>query len=89
MEELGDFGTGVLGDWVCHILDPSVWALELGPPKSILARNGGGPYSPERFPLQSAIEYTFPSRGAWPAVKVTWTYGREIDLPSTERSGIG
>ncbi len=76
-----DFGTGVLGDWVCHILDPTFWALQLGAPTSIVAHNGGKAYSPERFPLQSTIEYQFPARTVMPAVKVTWTYGKEANIP--------
>ncbi|MDP8245480.1 MAG: Gfo/Idh/MocA family oxidoreductase [Candidatus Hinthialibacter antarcticus] len=75
------FGTGVLGDWVCHILDPSVWALELEAPVSIQAKNGNNDYSPERFPVQSEITYEFAARGDKPPVKVTWTYGKELNLP--------
>lgn len=76
-----DFGTGVLGDWVCHILDPAVWALKLKAPVRITANNEGGKYSPERFPVQSVIEYEFAAREDMPPVKVIWTYGRGIDLP--------
>ncbi|MEW6237648.1 MAG: Gfo/Idh/MocA family oxidoreductase [Candidatus Omnitrophota bacterium] len=76
-----DFGTGVLGDWVCHILDPAFWALQLGAPESIEAKNGGRNYSPERFALNSGILYRFPARGAMPPVKVTWTYGKTVDIP--------
>lgn len=75
------YGTGVLGDWVCHILDPSVWALGLEAPVSIQAKNGAAKYSPERFPLQTAVTLDFPARGEKPPVKVTWTYGQEMHLP--------
>ncbi|MGI6454740.1 MAG: Gfo/Idh/MocA family protein [bacterium] len=74
------FGTGVLGDWVCHILDPAFWALKLQAPESVLAANGGE-YSPERFPTESVIEWNFPAREEMPPVRVTWTYGRQTDLP--------
>lgn len=76
-----DFGTGVLGDWVCHILDPAFWALKLGAPQFVTARNGEGEFSPERFPLQSTIEYEFPARENLPPVKVIWTFGKEMDIP--------
>ena len=59
MAQLKAFGTGVLGDWVCHILDPAFWALKLQLPESVLAANGGE-YSPERFPTESVIEWNFP-----------------------------
>ena len=32
---------GVLGDWVCHVLDPVFWALDLGAPSSVKAEQGG------------------------------------------------
>lgn len=76
-----DFGTGVLGDWVCHILDPAFWALKLGAPVRIRAVNGEDKFSPERFPLQSTIEYEFPARENLPPVKVIWTFGKMIDIP--------
>lgn len=79
-----DFGTGVLGDWVCHILDPSFWALNLQAPSRITAINDGGDYSPERFPTISTIRYDFPARGAMPPVEVVWTYGKGVDLPQLE-----
>ncbi len=84
-----DFGTGVLGDWVCHILDPTFWALKLNAPMCITATNGEGVYSPERFPLSSSIEYDFPARGEMPPVKVTWTYGQELDLPQLKDEKLG
>lgn len=76
-----DFGTGSLGDWVCHILDPAFWALKLDAPETIRAKNGGGAYSPERFPLESEITYIFPPRGDRPPVKVVWTFGRKPEIP--------
>ncbi len=75
------FGTGVLGDWICHILDPAYWALELSAPASVTAMNAGGPYSPERFPLASTIDYEFPARGNNPPVKITWIYGQKPEIP--------
>ena len=31
------FGNGTVGDWVCHVVDPVFWALDLGAPKTIQA----------------------------------------------------
>src|SRR5436305_16942 len=31
------FGRGVIGDWICHVLDPAFWALDLGAPSSVHA----------------------------------------------------
>ena len=35
------FGSGAIGDFVCHVVDPIFWALELGAPTSILAEAEG------------------------------------------------
>lgn len=82
-----DFGTGVLGDWVCHILDPAFWALKLHAPTSLSAKNEGD-YSPERFPLRSVIEYQFAAREAMPPVKVTWTYGKSPNLEQLQQLNL-
>jgi len=37
-----DFGTGALGDMACHIMDMAFWALDLGSPSSVEARNADG-----------------------------------------------
>ena len=31
------FGTGVIGDWTCHVVDPVFWTLALGAPSHIEA----------------------------------------------------
>jgi len=53
-----DFGTGALGDMGCHIMDPIVNALELGPPKTVKAE--GGPLLPESGPTACRVDYEFP-----------------------------
>lgn len=52
-----DFGAGALGDMGCHIIDPVVWSLELGPPKSV-SYEGPTP-NPETFPTQEVLRYQF------------------------------
>ena len=32
------FGNGTVGDWVCHVVDPVFWALDLGAAATILAQ---------------------------------------------------
>ena len=66
-----DFGTGALGDMGCHILDPVVNALELGPPKTVSAE-GPEPH-PESGPLWCIVTYEFPgTRQTTDTVKVVW-----------------
>ena len=54
-----DFGAGALGDMGCHIIDPVVWSLELGPPSSV-AYSGPQP-NKETFPTQETLLYKFPA----------------------------
>lgn len=54
-----DFGTGALGDMGCHLLDPVVDALQLGPPKTISAE-GPAPH-PDSGPEWCIVHYTFPA----------------------------
>ncbi|HIG26893.1 MAG TPA: Gfo/Idh/MocA family oxidoreductase [Verrucomicrobiales bacterium] len=71
------YGTGCLGDWICHVLDPSFWALDLGAPKSIHAEVTG--YDPilhgTCYPRGTKITYEFPAKGKRKPVKLTWFDG--------------
>ena len=52
-----DFGAGALGDMGCHIIDPVVWALELGPAQSV--KYEGPTPTKETFPEWERIHYDF------------------------------
>jgi hypothetical protein len=71
------FGTGVIGDWTCHLVDPVFWTLDLGAPSTIEAETGD--YDPARhgetFPAASTVRYEFPARGKRPALKLVWHDG--------------
>jgi len=71
------FGCGVVGDWVCHVLDPVYWALDLGSPTTIAAETFD--YDPTlhglTVPNQSTIEFEFPAKEDRPAVKIIWYDG--------------
>jgi predicted dehydrogenase len=68
-----DFGTGILGDFACHHLDPAFWGLKLGYPTSVEATSFGG--SSETYPWASIVYYEFPARGEMPPVKLVWYDG--------------
>ena len=74
-----DFGTGVLGDMGCHIMDVPFWALELGYPISVEASSTNAICSEdiksESAPLASIVRYRFPARSGMPAVKLNWYDG--------------
>ena len=71
------FGTGVLGDWTCHIVDPVFWALDLGSPQTIQAKTDG--YDPEKhadtFPHGTIVTYEFAAKGDRGPVTLHWYDG--------------
>lgn len=74
------FGTGVGGDWTCHVVDPVFWALDLGAPTHVEAVETED-FDPvkhgETFPTGSVLRYDFPAKGNRPAVKLTWYDGAQ------------
>jgi predicted dehydrogenase len=74
------FGTGVIGDWTCHVVDPVFWTLDLGAPTHIEAVETAG-YDPARhsatFPTGTVIRYDFAAKGSRPPVKLTWYDGSQ------------
>jgi predicted dehydrogenase len=78
------YGTGVLGDWVCHVVDPVFWALDLDMPTSIQAETDG--YDPGKhsdlYPDGTKITFEFPAKGKRGPVKLVWYDGqRTIPRP--------
>jgi len=73
------FGCGCLGDWACHVMDPSYWALELDAPTSVLAEVKG--YDPkkdfETFPQATKLTFEFPAKGSRGPVTLYWYDGDE------------
>jgi predicted dehydrogenase len=71
------FGTGCIGDWVCHTVDPVFWALDLDAPKTIRAEAMG--YDPkkhaETFPPGTKVTYEFAAKGRRGPVKLVWFDG--------------
>jgi hypothetical protein len=71
------FGTGAIGDWICHVVDPSFWALDLGLPTSVQAEVEG--YDPKKdadvYPAGTAVSFEFPAKGERGPVKLVWHDG--------------
>ena len=75
-----NFGTGVIGDWTCHVVDPVFWTLDLGAPSTIeaLAPENYDPATQgETFPAGNVIRYSFPAKGKRAAVTLTWYDGKQ------------
>ncbi len=65
-----DFGSGTMGDFGCHILDPVFTALELTAPISLRAENSG--VNEETWPAAETVSYIFPG--------TKWTAGKTLPL---------
>ncbi len=74
-----EFGTGVLGDMGCHVLDGTFWALKLAEAKKFtiecVSQTGG---SKEMFSQYNHLRWQFGPRGTMPAVTIN-TY--DADWP--------
>ena len=84
------FGCGVIGDWICHVVDPVFWALDLGAPKTIQAEAEG--FDPKEhadtFPHGTVVTYEFPAKGRRGPVKLFWYSGRKaIPRPTDLEAG--
>lgn len=71
------YGNGCIADWICHIVDPSYWALDLGAPMAITAEVSG--YDPVKdaayYPRGSRITFEFAGKGTRGPVKLIWHDG--------------
>lgn len=70
---LWDYGTGYLGDWIAHYLDPVWWALNLNRP--IRVQSSSTAFSNDYYPEAEEITYEFAARGYNPPVKIVWRDG--------------
>jgi predicted dehydrogenase len=79
------FGCGCLGDWVCHVLDPVFWALDLDMPNAITAETKD--YDPKKdaeyFPRGTRIAFEFAAKGERGPMKIVWHDG-EFSIPQPE-----
>jgi predicted dehydrogenase len=73
------FGNGTVGDWVCHVVDPVFWALDLGAPSTIVAEVKD--YDPktqgDAFPRGEVITFEFPAKGKRGPITMYWYSGTE------------
>jgi predicted dehydrogenase len=68
-----DWGVGAIGDMGAHLMDHSMWALDLGYPTTI--ETVSTPFNGVCFPHATLTFYEFPARGGKPPVKLTWCDG--------------
>lgn len=86
------FGGGVIGDWICHVVDPAYWALDLGAPTSVKAEVTD--YDPAQhgltYPSGSRITFEFAAKRDRGPVKLVWhdgntTIPKPADFPNDEK----
>src|SRR5205807_4805822 len=68
-----DWGVGAIGDMGAHLIDHSMWALDLGYPVAV--ETVSTPFNGVCYPHATMTMYEFPARGSKPAVKLTWYDG--------------
>ena len=68
-----DWGCGAIGDMGAHLLDVSMWSLNLGLPTSI--ETVSTPFNKMSYPHATLTFYEFPARGKMPGVNLTWYDG--------------
>jgi len=85
------FGTGTIGDWFCHVIDPSFWALNLDAPTSVQAEVTD--YDPKvdglTYPSATKITFEFPANKDRGPVTLIWHDGnnpitKPPDFPSDD-----
>jgi len=84
------YGSGTIGDWVCHVVDPSFWALDLDMPTSIQAEvdNFDPVKHADLYPEGSRITYEFAAKGKRGPVKLVWHDGkRGLQRPEDLETG--
>jgi len=89
------FGKGTIGDWVCHVVDPVFWALDLGAPETIQAevKDWNPKTQGDAYPTGEIITFEFPAKGKRGPVMLKWFSGTEtVPRPKDlepERKDIG
>ncbi len=68
-----DWGVGAIGDMGAHLIDHSLWSLNLGLPTSV--ETVSTPFNGASYPNATLTFYEFPARGPMPPVKLTWYDG--------------
>jgi Oxidoreductase family, NAD-binding Rossmann fold/Oxidoreductase family, C-terminal alpha/beta domain len=79
-----DWGVGAIGDMGAHLIDHSMWALDLGFPTGV--ETVSTPFNGASYPLATQTFYEFPARGSMPPVKLTW-YDGGLLPPKPEELG--
>jgi len=72
------YGGGAIGDWICHVVDPAFWALDLGAPTTVHAETTGYDLAKHgmTYPPGSKITFEFSAKKDRGPVKLVWHDGQ-------------
>lgn len=84
------FGSGTIGDFACHHLDPAFWALKLDKASAFSVEASSSGTTDETCPTAALIYFNFPARAGMPPVRITWYEGglmppRPVELEANRR----
>jgi predicted dehydrogenase len=69
------FGSGTIGDFACHHLDPAFWALKLNQIDKFQVEASSQGTTKEMCPAASLIYFNVPARAGMPPVRISWYEG--------------
>lgn len=69
------FGSGTIGDFACHHLDPAFWALKLQECDHFSVEASSYGTTEETCPAASLIYFHLPARAGMPPVRIAWYEG--------------
>ncbi len=69
------FGSGTIGDFACHHLDPAFWALKIGECETFSVEASACSNTDEMCPAASLVYFDVPQRGNMGPVRLTWYEG--------------
>jgi predicted dehydrogenase len=69
------FGSGTIGDFACHHLDPAFWALKLDQADRFQVEASSYGTTEEVCPAASLIYFDLPARAGMAPVRITWYEG--------------
>ena len=86
------FGSGTIGDFACHHLDPAFWALKLDQCSTFSVEASSSGTTKETCPAASLIYFDFPARADMPPLRITWYEGglmppRPVELEARRSLG--
>ena len=69
------FGSGTIGDFACHHLDPAFWALKLAETNTFSVEASTYGATEENCPAASLVHFHVPARAGMPPVRISWYEG--------------